>query len=143
MKRTAVVALLALAALAAVAVPSLAVLAGSDAIDANTFTTATLDAASGLGASASCNGLGTAKVSLSWTATPSGFADGYDVMRSLVNGGPYSEVAHVDGRTTTTYVNTGLLTNTTYYYVVVATAGGWTSADSNQASATTPAICLS
>lgn len=142
MKKAATAALLALAGLAAVAVPALAIFGDSASIGANTFTTATLEAAGGLSGTAACNGVGVAKVTLSWTATASTFADGYDVLRSATDGGPYTNVGHVNGRNTTSHVDIPLVVNTTYYYVVQATAGGWTSANTNQASATTPPICV-
>ena len=111
-------------------------------VNSNSFSSATLQPPTGLGAAAACVGLGNAKITLTWTATTSTFADGYDVYRGTASGGPYSNIAHVTGRTTVSYVNTGLTTNKTYYYVLQSTAYGWTSANSGQASATTPLICL-
>ena len=110
-------------------------------VGSNALSTATLQAPTGLGAAAGCNFL-SPKVTLTWTATTSTFADGYDVYRGTVNGGPYSNIAHVNGRTTATYVDTSVSSNRTYYYVLRSTAYGWTSANSNQASATTPLLCL-
>lgn len=110
-------------------------------VGSNTFTTATLQPPTGLGASAGCN-LVNPKVTLTWTATTSTYADGYDVYRSTTNGGPYSSIAHVTGRATTTYTDTSVNLNKTYYYVLKSTAFSWTSANSGQASTTTPLICL-
>src|SRR5262249_52408933 len=76
------------------------------------------------------------QVSLSWAASVG--ATGYQVKRSLVNGGPYSTVGCATG---TSFVDSGLGNGTTYYYVVSATytggphAGG-ASANSSQARAT-------
>ena len=71
---------------------------------------------------------------LTWTATVDTRATGYRVLRSTVSGGPYSLVATVTPRTTTTYVDVvvGLGTR---YYVLQAYYGSWTSVNSNQDSA--------
>ena len=111
-------------------------------VGSNAFSTATLQPPSGPSATAGCQFLAP-RITLNWTATSSTFADGYDVYRGTTNGGPYSAIAHVSGRTTTSHVDSsGLSLNTTYYYVLRSTAYGWTSADSAQASAKTPLICL-
>lgn len=106
--------------------------------------TGSLSAPSGL---VSVNGTCVANVSisanLSWTATPSSFADGYEILRGTSAGGPYTSIATVSGQGTTTYVNTSLDFLTTYYYVVRATKNNWRSADSNQSSVTTlSTLCL-
>ena len=111
-------------------------------VGSNAFSTATLQAPSGLSATAGCQFLAP-RITLNWTATSSTFADGYDVYRGTTSGGPYGSIAHVNGRTTTNYVDSsGLSLNTTYYYVIRSTAYVWSSAASNQASAKTPLICL-
>ena len=111
-------------------------------VGGNSFSSATLQPPTGLAATAGCQFLAP-RITLTWTATTSAFADGYDVYRSTTNGGPYSLIAHVNGRTTTSYVNSGGLSlSTTYYYVLRSTAYSWTSVNSSQASAKTPAICL-
>lgn len=130
----------ALAAALTVALPAAARFAEEPSIAGNTFSTPTLQPASGTGASPSCDGA-TGKITLTWTATESTFADGYDVYRGTAPGGPYSFVAHVTGRTTTGYDDTGLPLGATRSYVVQATAFNWTSADSTEASATTPSTC--
>lgn len=73
------------------------------------------------------------QINLSWTMSPG--ATTYDVLRSPVSGGPYTSIA--TGVTSTAYSDTGLTASTTYYYVVQAVNGYGTSADSNEASATT------
>lgn len=110
----------------------------SDSIGSNALSTATLAAPANPAASASCDSPGTlkGKIALSWSAATS--AQSYDVYRSTTNGGPYSFLIN---RTTTSYTNTGLNTNTTYYYVVQSRNNNWASANSSQASATTPAVC--
>lgn len=80
---------------------------------------------------------------LTWTATPSTWADGYEIARSLLSGGPYTVIATVSGRTTVSYTDSGLLFSTTYHYVVRATKGAWRSVDTAQSSRTTrSAVCV-
>jgi fibronectin type 3 domain-containing protein len=106
--------------------------------------TATLAAPTGLSASATCQvGLPTTvKVNLSWTATTSTFADGYEVKRST-SGGPFVSIGTVSGGTTTTYSDTTVTYSTSYSYVVTATKNNWRSSNSNTANATTKSsLCL-
>lgn len=77
-----------------------------------------------------------ASITVRWSATPSTWADGYQVKASLVSGGPYSVVGTV-GPATTSYTVSGLSFATTYYYVVVATKAQWRSAPTTQVSRTT------
>ncbi|MDP9022298.1 MAG: hypothetical protein M3N57_06275 [Actinomycetota bacterium] len=63
------------------------------------------------------------------------------MLRGTTPGGPYTEVGRVSGAAVTTYTDTTVATNTTYLYVVRTTAGGWISANSNEASVTTPLSC--
>jgi hypothetical protein len=88
----------------------------------------TLNAASGLSAT------GGATVSLNWTATADTYADGHRVLRGTATGGPYSQIAEVTPRTTTTYNDDPGAG--TYYYVVRAFYQNWESVNSNEASAT-------
>ena len=75
---------------------------------------------------------GNAQVQLSWNAVAG--ATGYNVKRSLTNGGPYANVApNVSG---TTFTNTGLANGVAYYYVVTALNPSGESPVSLQASAT-------
>lgn len=140
MRRALVLGAVAAGILAAV-VPAVAFFSQTRTLGANTFSTATLQPPTGLGATTACAGTKTAKITLDWTATTSTFAEGYSVYRSTANGGPYAEVASVTGRNTTTYTDSPLDTKTTYYYVLQSTAGDWTSVNSNQAQATTPHPC--
>jgi hypothetical protein len=111
-------------------------------LGANDFTSATLHPPTGLGATAGCQLLAP-RITLTWTATTSTFASGYDIYRSTTNGGPYSLLTHLDGPSTTTYVDTGSLSlNTWYYYVLRSAAHSWTSVSSSQAGANTPGLCL-
>jgi fibronectin type 3 domain-containing protein len=74
---------------------------------------------------------GSAQISLSWSTSAG--AAGYNVKRSIVSGGPYSQVA---APATNSYTDTGLTDGTTYYYVVSAVNSSGQSANSAQASAT-------
>jgi hypothetical protein len=77
-------------------------------------------------------------VNLSWTATTSTSADGYEILRSITSGGPYTPLGTVVGRTTTTFVDTTPTFTRSYFYVVRAKRNLWRSPDSNQATVTTP-----
>ncbi len=76
---------------------------------------------------------GNGQVALSWSAVTG--ATGYNLKRSVTNGGPYAPVASVAG---IVYTNTGLANGATYFYVVTATNSFGESANSAQASATLP-----
>jgi hypothetical protein len=109
---------------------------------AMTVSSATLAAPTGLSASASCVLLQlNPQVTLNWTATSSSFATGYQILRST-SSGTETLLTTVSGASTVSYVNTGLSTSTTYYYVLKSTKGNWTSVASNEASATTPGVCV-
>ena len=71
---------------------------------------------------------------LTWTATVDTRATGYLVFRSTTSGGPYTQIATITSRTTTTYVD-GVVGLGTRYYVLQSYYGSWTSANSNQDSA--------
>ena len=80
------------------------------------------------------------QIRVSWTATTSEWADGYEVGKSLTPGGPYVFAATVSGQSTTFYIDSGLNALTTYYYVVRATKAGWRSTATSEVSFTT-GIC--
>ncbi len=70
-------------------------------------------------------------ITIDWTATADTYATGHRVLRASSPGGPYSQIAQVTPRTTTTYDDTpatGL-----YYYVVRAYYQNWESGNSNEA----------
>ena len=69
-------------------------------------------------------------VFLTWTASSG--ASGYNVKRSLTNGGPYATVGTPIGNS---YADTTVTDGITYYYVVSANAGGSETANSSQVSA--------
>jgi hypothetical protein len=96
------------------------------ATSAGSVGTATLAPPSGLTAAGG--------VRLSWTATPSTWATGTRVLRATTPGGPYTQIAQIVGRATTTSTdNPGL---GTFYYVVQAYYSGnganWNSVNSNE-----------
>lgn len=104
-------------------------LLGNSESTAATFSTETLDPPTGLSASAAL----LLRVNLSWTVTVDARATGYIVLRGTANGGPYSPVATITSRATTTYQDTVPLTGQ-YYYVLRSYFGSWTSGNSNEAS---------
>lgn len=75
------------------------------------------------------------QINLSWSDNSSNEAN-FIVARSTTSGGPYTDIATL-GANVSSYSNTGLNANTTYYYAVRAVNAGGTSANSNQAGATT------
>ncbi len=82
------------------------------------------------------------KITLNWMATTSGFVTSYAISRSATNGGSYTFLASVAGNVTT-YVDTSSLSiNTSYYYVINSKFLSWNSVNSNQATGTTPLLCL-
>ncbi len=127
---------------AAVALAAAVLLGGSAAAPvtlARLTTTATAGTTFGTGklaAPTSLNATGGASVSLGWTATTSSTATGYAVLRSSASGSGYAQVA------TVTPVSAAAATDVpgagTWFYVVQAYLSGWTSANSNQASAVVP-----
>jgi hypothetical protein len=88
--------------------------------------------------SVNCKRRRSTPVALSWQATSSTRAGGYQILRSTTNGGPYSAVGSVTGVGTTSYTDTSTSFSTTYYYAAETTLAAWRSAGSNQAAVTTP-----
>ena len=84
---------------------------------------------------------GNAQVSLTWSASST--ATSYDVKRSTISGGPYSQIASV---TSTSYTDATVTNGTVYHYVVCAVNAAGDSADSADAAVTpdptitTPAV---
>jgi hypothetical protein len=107
-------------------VPPVLALMGDIETVAATFSTETLDPPTNL----SVSGVLLVKT-LTWTVTVDTRATGYLVLRSTVSGGPYSQIATVTPRTTTTYVDV-VVSLGTYYYVLKSYYGSWTSVNSNQ-----------
>lgn len=140
MKRLATVAVLA-AALAAGGPVAYATFV-QPASATSSFSTGTLSAPSGLTATRKC-GLLQYEIHLAWTASPTTWADGYEVSMATSSGGPYTVVPLPLGGDplATTRVVGGLLPSTTYWFRVTATAAAWRSSAA-QASQTTSALCV-
>lgn len=78
-------------------------------------------------------------VVLTWDASTSPDVVGYNVYRSGVSGGPYTELNGSLPVAGLTYTDTAVLAGQTYYYVVTAVdSEGIESAYSNEASASVP-----
>jgi hypothetical protein len=138
MRRALVGALLLVAAVGAPALASY----GDSATAASTLRTTQLAAPTGLTATGGCSsGLPKLpRVTLSWTATTSSFATGYDVYRA-VGGGTQTLLTTLSPRTVTSYVDSAVLVATSYTYSVRTRYASWSKASSN-ASASTPVLCL-
>lgn len=93
------------------------------AIATSTLSTDTLAAPSNLTADLCLLG----SVTLSWTASPSSWADGYEIRWGTSSSGPYTSGSATSVMTTTTI--TGLSLLTTYHFVVRAYDGNWRSID--------------
>jgi hypothetical protein len=103
------------------------------------LSTATLAPPTGTAAArGACFPVLSVEVDVTWTASSSTFADGYQVFRSATSDGPYTLIGTVAGRTTTTFTDADVTFLTTYHYVVQATRNLWRSVNSTQASFTTP-----
>lgn len=106
------------------------------------FSTDSLAAPTGLSATPQC-GLLQYEIHLSWTATTSSWADGYEVTQATSSNGPFSVVPLPLGGDplATTRVVGSLEASTTYWFRVAATRGSWRSAPVS-ANATTSAVCV-
>ena len=104
-----------------------ALFTNTQTVTGNAFSTATLAPPTGVTAT------GGASITLNWTATTSTYATGYNVLRGTASGGPYTQIAQVTPRTTTTYPDTPAVG--TYYYVLQSYVQNWLSVNSNQATA--------
>lgn len=115
---------------------------GQGATATTTFSAGSLAAPTGLTGAGQC-GLLSYEVRLSWTATTTPWADGYEVSRATSSAGPYTVVPRPSGTSAlaTTRTVTGLSAATTYWFRVTATRQAWRSAPA-QVSATTPVLCL-
>ena len=83
------------------------------------------------------------QIVVSWTATSSTWADGYEVARANTSGGPYTVIGTTSGQSTTVFTDGPLAFSTTYFYVVRARKQSWRSAYTAEVSRTTKsALCL-
>jgi hypothetical protein len=85
---------------------------------------------------AQASGLGS--IRLTWDPLTAPAVTDVNILRSATAGGPYTQVASVPS-TASTWTDTGLAESTRYWYVIQAVADECASANSNEASATTPA----
>lgn len=79
---------------------------------------------------------GVGQVALQWSPSPTNSAQGYTVLRSATNGGPYTSIATWSANTNPQYVDTSVTNGTTYYYVIQGVNQSGSSVNSPQASAT-------
>jgi hypothetical protein len=77
---------------------------------------------------------GQTTINLTWTASAG--ATSYTVLRSTINGGPYTSLGT---SATNSFADSGLTCGTAYFYVVQASNGSCSSGNSTQATATTAA----
>jgi eukaryotic-like serine/threonine-protein kinase len=96
----------------------------------------------GVEAEGRCGGLLQAEVTLSWAPTVSSFADGYEIYRATVSGGPYQRVGVVQGHGTTAYLDEDVGIGGTYYYVIKSTTGRRDGPPSEQVGVGTPVGCF-
>lgn len=110
----------------------------------HTIATATLAAPTNPGtAHGACVPNVSASITVSWTATTSTWADGYEILGGTTSGGPYTVLATASGQATTSRTVGNLPFSTTYYFVVRATKLGWRSQATAQVSRTTrSALCV-
>lgn len=77
------------------------------------------------------------RIVVTWSPSPSTWADGYEIARATASNGPYVVVGTVSGRDTTTFDDGPLPFSTTYHYVIRATRNTWRSTASPSTSRTT------
>lgn len=98
-------------------------------VGANSIATATLAAPTNLLAATGSN-----VINLTWTATTSPSATGYQVMRATSSGGPYAVLSTVNGAALTSFSDS--TASGTVYYVLRSVVHNWTSTNSNEVTAT-------
>ena len=103
------------------------------AVGGNTITTATLAAPTNLVAATGINA-----INLTWTATTSPSATGYQVLRAISSGGPYTLISTVIGAATTSFSDS--TASGTVFYVLRSIVQSWTSTSSNEATATAGSV---
>lgn len=90
----------------------------------------------------SCSTVTGDRIVLTWTATPTAWASGYEIARRTASADAYTVIATVAGRTTTTYTDGPLFFSTTYHYAIRSTRHGWRSTDAIVSRTTRSAFCL-
>lgn len=108
------------------------------ASDSHTLSTAQLAPPTNPGTAAgTCVVAVSDSVVVTWTASTSAWADGYEILRSTTAGGPYTIVGSAAGAGTQSYTDSPLLFSTTYYYVIQSTKGNWRSSPTTETSRST------
>lgn len=79
---------------------------------------------------------------LTWTATTSTWATGYEIARSTTSGGPYTVIATVSGIGTTTYTDSPPAYLTTYFYAIRSAQNAWRSANATTSRRTKSVLCI-
>lgn len=97
------------------------------------------NAAAGPGA---CSLFSSDSIVLSWTASSTTSADGYEIARSTAAVGPYTVVATVAGAASTTYTDTPLSFSTTYFYAIRTYKYAWRSLDATASRTTRSSLCI-
>lgn len=93
-------------------------------------------------AAGQCVPLSADRIVVSWSASSSAWATGYEIARSATSGGPFSAVGTVNAPAVS-YSDGPLAFSTTYYYVVRATKDSWRSADTVEVTkATRTPLCV-
>ena len=98
---------------------------------------ATVAPPTGLGATPDCQRGTRNWIVLSWTASASSFADGYEIFRST-GGGAFVSLGVVSGGATAVFSDQTVAFSTSYSYVVQTSYSAWRSVDSNSVAITTP-----
>lgn len=101
--------------------------------------TAALSAPTNPSAVASCVLLAP-RVTVSWTASTSSFASGYQIYRRPAVGGSLALVGSVSGVSSTSYDDTTVVLGGAYVYVVDAVFQNW-SASTAEVAVTVPLVC--
>jgi serine/threonine-protein kinase len=141
-RRTKVFAALTMVAVAMAGAGGLLLTRGSPPATASTRPPPVLHGPVGMAAKGGCDGFFKGKVTLTWAATRSRFADGYVVYRRAAPAEPWTKLELLPGRFTTSFVDHGLNTSTTFSYLVRATSGSRISGEAATARAETPTICF-
>lgn len=124
------------------AAPAIAAAAFSDSATATMLVTSDvlLPATSPAAGPGTCTPLSTDRIVLTWTATLSSWADGYEIARATSAGGPFTVIATVSAATTT-YTDSSLSFSTTYHYAIRAKRNAWRSTDATTSRTTRNTFC--
>lgn len=126
----------------ALAAPTLAAAAFQDgASGAGAVTTDVLLPAGGATAAAgTCTPISGDRIVMSWPASPSTWASGYEIARATSAGGPFTVIANVSS-STLSYTDGPLSFSTTYHYTVRASRNAWRSVAVTTSRTTRNGLC--